>query len=62
MVPFDYQPRTRVVFGPGTPARLSAAARDLGFRRALIVARAGPVQAGLVDQATGLLEALKSRW
>ncbi len=48
MVPFDYQPRTRVVFGQGTLARLGTTARDLGLRRPLIVADAAPVQAGPV--------------
>ena len=34
---FDYEPRTRVLFGPGTIARLGELAAELGGRRVLIV-------------------------
>ena len=53
---FDYQPRTRVVFGAGSLARLGEAARELGFRRALLVADAGLVEAGHVGRARRVLE------
>jgi alcohol dehydrogenase len=53
---FDFQPRTRIVFGQGTIARLGHLARDLGFRRTLLVADAGLVGAGHVATARSLLE------
>jgi alcohol dehydrogenase len=56
MVPFDFQPRTRVVFGPGSLARLGPLARELNFHRTLLVADPGMVKAGHVAQATRCLE------
>jgi alcohol dehydrogenase len=56
MLPFDFQPRTRVVFGQGTMSRLGQLARDLGFRRTLVVADRGLVDAGHVTTAMRLLE------
>jgi alcohol dehydrogenase len=53
---FDFTPRTRLVFGPGTLARLGELARNLGFRRPLLVADRGLVATGYVDRARGLLE------
>jgi alcohol dehydrogenase len=46
MQPFDYQPRTRVVFGAGALGRLGALARELGFSRTLLVADAGIAATG----------------
>ena len=43
MVPFEFQPRTRVIFGAGCVERVGAAARELKFQRALLVADAGLV-------------------
>ena len=43
MVPFDFHPRTRVVFGRGSIARAGQLARELGFHRTLLVADAGVV-------------------
>lgn len=56
MVPFDFELRTRVVFGHGALERLGQLARDLGFRRTLLVADQGMVQAGHVAEAMRLLE------
>jgi alcohol dehydrogenase len=56
MVPFDFQPRTRIVFGPGSLARLGPLARELNFRRTLLVADPGVVKAGHVAHATRHLE------
>jgi alcohol dehydrogenase len=55
MEPFDFQPRTRVVFGHGTLVRLPHLARDLGFRRTLLVADQGVLDAGHVSKAVRLL-------
>ena len=56
MVPFDFQPRTRVVFGQGTLERLGSLARDAGFRRTLLVADPGIIDAGHPARALRLLE------
>lgn len=55
MVPFDFHPRTRVVFGPGSVTRAGQLARDLGFRRTLVVADPGIAEAGHTGR---LLDAL----
>lgn len=52
---FDYQPRTRVVFGAGTVARLGELARELGGSRTLIVTDPGILKAGHVERAIGML-------
>jgi alcohol dehydrogenase len=57
MTAFDFQPRTRVIFGAGALARVGGLAKELGFRRTLLVADAGVVQAGYVAAAIGALEA-----
>jgi alcohol dehydrogenase len=57
MVPFDFQPRTRVVFGPGSISRVGELARDLGFRRVLLVADPGIRAAGHATTVTESLTA-----
>jgi alcohol dehydrogenase len=54
---FDFQPRTRVIFGAGSLAGVGEEARALGFRRALLVADRGLAEAGHVERASRLLEA-----
>jgi alcohol dehydrogenase len=56
MKEFDYQPRTRVVFGAGVIDRLGELARELTFKRTLLVADHGMVASGHVDEAVGPLE------
>ena len=51
MQPFDYQPRTRVVFGAGAIERLGELAREQNFHRTLLVADRGLVESGHVDEA-----------
>jgi len=51
MKSFDFQNRTRVVFGTGAIERLGELARELGFRRTLLVADRGLVASGHVDEA-----------
>jgi alcohol dehydrogenase len=55
MAPFDYQPRTRIVFGPGRVDSLGELARELDARRALVVSDPGVVGAGHVERATASL-------
>jgi alcohol dehydrogenase len=54
---FEFQPRTRVIFGAGSLARLGEEARRLGMQRTLLVADLGLVEAGHVARAVKLLEA-----
>jgi alcohol dehydrogenase len=56
MVPFDFQLRTRIVFGQGTFGRLGQLARELRFNRTLLVADAGVAEAGHVTEALRLLD------
>lgn len=44
--PFDFQLRTRIVFGPGKIGQLGELARQLGCRRVLVVSDPGIVAAG----------------
>src|SRR5579862_1938122 len=55
MEPFDFQIRTRVVFGEGRFEELGTLARALGFTRTLLVADRGLVEAGYVARAVSLL-------
>jgi alcohol dehydrogenase len=57
MQPFDFQLQTRVVFGPGALARLGALARELNFRRTLVVADSGLVLSGHFAEASAALGA-----
>ena len=56
MVPFDFQPRTRIVFEPGALSRIGQIAQELGFRRTLLVADRGIVEAGHAGAAARFLE------
>ena len=54
-MPFDLQPRTRVVFGEGALEKLGELAKGLGFARTLLVADAGLVRAGHTTRAARCL-------
>jgi len=56
MKSFDFQLRTRVVFGAGAIEHLGELARELNFRRTLLVADHGLVASGHVDEAVGPLK------
>jgi alcohol dehydrogenase len=53
---FDFQPRTRVIFGNGALQGLGQMAREVGFRRTLLVADRGLVAAGYAKQAMDRLK------
>jgi len=55
--PFDFQPRTRIVFANGAFERLGELARELGFERTLLVSDRALLGTGLVDRAAALLRA-----
>ncbi len=55
LVPFDFDPRTRVVFGAGTADRLGELSREIGGSRVLVVSDEGIVRAGHVDRAVARL-------
>lgn len=57
MQSFDFQPRTRLVFGAGALARLGVLACELDFRRTLLVADRGLVSSGHVAGASEVLKA-----
>jgi alcohol dehydrogenase len=52
---FDFQPRTRLIFGAGSAERLGELARDMGGARALLVTDPGIVAAGHVARACASL-------
>lgn len=53
---FDFQPRTRVIFGAGVINRVGELARELNFQRTLLVADRGMVTSWHVEEAIGPLE------
>ena len=55
--PFDYQSRTRIVFGTDTLEQVGVLARDLGARRVLLVTDRGIAAAGHPARAVAFLEA-----
>src|SRR3984885_862009 len=57
MRPFDFRLRTRVVFGEGALSRLGELARELSFKRTLVVADRGIAATGQVDRAATMLDA-----
>lgn len=57
MTPFDFRPRTRVLFGAGEFTRLGEVAREMGGTRCLLVADPGMLEAGYVKEATRTLKA-----
>ena len=55
MVPFDFELRTRVVFGHRSFTRLGHLPREINFRRTLLVADRGLVTAGRIGEALRFL-------
>jgi len=53
---FDYQPRTRTIFGKNTFEQLGELARELRFRKTLLIADPGIRAEGFVDRAVRLLK------
>jgi alcohol dehydrogenase len=56
MTSFDYQPRTRIVFGPGKIEALGELASELGARRALVVSDQGVIGAGHTARGIAALQ------
>lgn len=56
MIPFDYQPRTRIVFGAGKIKALGELASELGARRVLVISDKGVVDAGHTARGVEALE------
>jgi alcohol dehydrogenase len=56
MTVFDFQPRTRIVFGPGKIEALGELASELGARRALVVSDSGVIGAGHTAWGIAALE------
>jgi len=57
VTPFDFRPRTRVVFGQGEFNRLGELAREIGAARSVVVGDAGIASAGYLHQAVRSLKA-----
>jgi alcohol dehydrogenase len=57
MIPFDFQPRTRVVFGAGKVELLGSLARELGGQRVLVVSDPGIIAAGHTQRGLDSLAA-----
>jgi len=57
LIPFDYAPRTRVVFGPGTLSRLGEFAKELGGRHVFLVTDSGLKEAGHAERGQEFLTA-----
>src|SRR5262249_44327378 len=56
MTPFDFYPRTRIVFGPGKVESLGELAGELGARRVLVVSDPGIVKAGHTARGIAAIE------
>jgi alcohol dehydrogenase len=56
MVPFDFHPRTRIVFGPGKVEALGELAGELGARRVIVVSDPGIIKAGHTALGIAALE------
>lgn len=59
MISFDYQPRTRIVFGPGKLDSLGDLAGEIGARRVLLVSDHGIIAAGHAQRAIDTLAKAK---
>jgi alcohol dehydrogenase len=57
MTPFDFRPRTRVLFGTGEFSRLGEVAREMGATKCLLVADRGMLDCGYSQEATRTLKA-----
>ena len=57
MLPFDYQQRTRIVFGAGAVSRLGELSCELGAKRVLVVSDPGVVAVGHAERAVSALRA-----
>ncbi|MFM8252537.1 MAG: iron-containing alcohol dehydrogenase [Planctomycetota bacterium] len=55
MIPFDYYPTTRFVFGPGRLSELGQFARELGGHRVLVVSDRGVISAGHTGRGLDVL-------
>jgi alcohol dehydrogenase len=55
---FDYQPRTRIVFGVNTIERAGALAREIGAKKILLVTDPGIVAAGHATRVRAALESV----
>jgi alcohol dehydrogenase len=53
---FDFQPRTRTIFGAGVVADLGGLSKSLGFKRTLLVSDRGLVNSGHVAEALAPLQ------
>lgn len=57
LTPFEFETRTRLIFGPGSAARLGELATEFGAKRALLVSDPGIMKVGHADRGMESLEA-----
>jgi alcohol dehydrogenase len=55
ILPFDFHPRTRLIFGTDRFNQLGKVAAELGFRRTLLVSDPGLAEVGYVEKGASLL-------
>jgi alcohol dehydrogenase len=55
LAPFDHQPRTRLIYGTGTLARVGELAAEIGGTRVLMCERSGHRRPGYVVRAVSFL-------
>lgn len=55
LVPFDFDPQTRVIYGPGTVDRLGELSQEIGGSKVLVVSDEGIARAGHLDRVIGIL-------
>ena len=58
MTPFDFRPRTRILFGAGEFARLGEVAREQNATRCLVLAGQAAVDSGQAQEAVRSLKEL----
>ena len=52
----DWQPRTRLIFGPGVVDRAGALTAELGLKHVLLVCDTGMIRTGYADRVQDILE------
>ncbi len=55
--PFDWHPRTRIVFGPGSLEKVGKLAAEIGAKHALLVTDKGIASVGHPERACAAMEA-----
>ncbi|MFP6659691.1 MAG: iron-containing alcohol dehydrogenase, partial [Pirellulales bacterium] len=57
MIPFDFQPQTRIIFGPDAVDQLGDLCAELGGGRILVVSDRGIIEAGHAERGMDAIRA-----